>query len=858
MLGTVSTRFFACCTALDACLISFGLMALGASGCATSPPTVVPAPDGSTDATMTAGQLDGSTPGTIDGFAQTDSAQTYALNVTAVDTTFTTEDHFIASVEMQISGEPFAQAMGRNLGGYSRNYACQASVCSPSMYFDSTLDGGVDGAIRTATGMGYDGGGGIVDLAGFSSAVESYEYSKQPMNNIAFESGAGTSLLFGTVLNPTGLTGEGALTNAQNWFSRIAGESNATFRIVRPISPSNPLGWPGLWPTLQPFSSWDPSIKPTNEAGCSLSSDDNPGAAGALICDDYECDYTTLHLPDRAKQVSMTIGPGSSGWTGWKEALWTLNYLQVMHDDHENPITNVAPSQLKEVGQPGNLVGGGLYPGVYLGSSNVEGFQAGNFLQILDNQAAQWLLELTTSDGTKLSGFASISDALAYSPTSSLRWFPASIRVTETSDASGFPRPESYTIASAGSYLLDLAGLLGAYSSIYSLTDLSNAVVGGSQPAMAYFDGDPFPVQNQTPNGSPTLHDRALAVMRVLVVNIDRFHVDQTTGLFADTTTVTGGSISRGTTLSADVAAYTLLALRTARRALDSELALYSNTTPDTEGIPCSLDAFPPIDGVTFSSRLDQLIDGLSGVIYDHLTDSDGHAFAGWDLTRSVVTDGGTSLDAYSAGIRGLLVAYLATGNIKFRDRAASVFVQLEDLFYDPSPRAYRAVAGDRSLQVTFTPRRFGLLQGALRDTYELIALLPGNEAMATLIEDRVARLNKLVLNGWDDRDGDQLIEWPSECAHLGTGPDGKPLGLGGLQMGERVLSGESGSLLASPFFGDAGARVITTDREHDCVPEISAAHLPSALANSVTFTLTPWSMADEGKIFQDGGGGNP
>ena len=105
---------------------------------------------------------------------------------------------------------------------------------------------------------------------------------------------------------------------------------------------------------------------------------------------------------------------------------------------------------------------------------------------------------------------------------------------------------------------------------------------------------------------------------------------------------------------------------------------------------------------------------------------------------------------------------------------------------------------------MTFTPRRFGILQGALRDTYELVAALPGNEALGALIEDRVGRLNKLVLNGWDDRDQDQLISWPSECAQLGTGPDGKPMGRGGLQMAERTLTGESGSLDAStPDGGD-------------------------------------------------------
>ncbi len=80
--------------------------------------------------------------------------------------------------------------------------------------------------------------------------------------------------------------------------------------------------------------------------------------------------------------------------------------------------------------------------------------------------------------------------------------------------------------------------------------------------------------------------------------------------------------------------------------------------------------------------------------------------------------------------------------------------------------------------------------------------------------------------------------------------------------MAERVLTGESGSLLDTPDAGDGGARVITTDREHDCVPEISAVGLPAALANSVTFTLTPWSVetgectcnASTGQCLVDGG----
>ncbi len=180
--------------------------------------------------------------------------QTFALNVSAVDTTFVTRDHFMAAVEMQISGEPFAEAMGRDLGGYSRDYSCQTSVCDPNSYFDPALNGGVTG-----------GPVGRIDLAGFSTAVESYEYSKQPMNNIAFESGAGTSLLFGPVINPNGATGATALQGFRDWVQHLGGASNATSRFVHAdITDGNALGWPGFWPTLQPFSSWDPTIQPTN------------------------------------------------------------------------------------------------------------------------------------------------------------------------------------------------------------------------------------------------------------------------------------------------------------------------------------------------------------------------------------------------------------------------------------------------------------------------------------------------------------------------------------------------------------------------------------------------------------------
>ena len=52
---------------------------------------------------------------------------------------------------------------------------------------------------------------------------------------------------------------------------------------------------------------------------------------------------------------------------------------------------------------------------------------------------------------------------------------------------------------------------------------------------------------------------------------------------------------------------------------------------------------------------------------------------------------------------------------------------------------------------------------------------------------------------------------------------------------GMRVTTGEIGA------FGEGAVpfrREPTSDREHDCVPEISAVKLPSALANQITFKI--------------------
>jgi hypothetical protein len=379
---------------------------------------------------------------------------------------------------------------------------------------------------------------------------------------------------------------------------------------------------------------------------------------------------------------------------------------------------------------------------------------------------------------------------------------------------------------------MDLVGVAMGFAEIYSLTDDANIDVGGSQPAEAYFDGDPFPTDDGSADGEPTLHDRALGMVRVALVNLDRLHTDPATGLLVDDVTMTGTTPARGTTIATTSIAYTLLGLRTVLRSCSSQLELYSNNTPDTAVGITPLDLLPiayPSDGtLTFTGRMSQLLQAEAGLLYNHLTDSTGKAFAGWDVSANAPTTMDDTLDAHTAAIRGLFAAYLATGDVKYETRAIAVFDRMQSVFYDPVARIW-GTAPAPVTDVEMTPLRFALLQSSLRDMYELVAVRPGGESREPVLEDLVARANKLFLNGWDDRNGNRLVEWPDECVNFdGTLPHG------GLQMAERTLTGEIGSLQEQLMPGMS--RTATSDREQDCVPEIDDAHLPSALADSVTF----------------------
>jgi hypothetical protein len=789
---------------------------IAASGCHSSDH---PAPTGADAAFEDAGEsardATAQDATTMDGTTLPD-ASTPRLGASLVSRRFQVGEHMRASIEMQLSGEPFAQLLGYNLNGFVR-------TSTITDQYQATMTSSI-----------------VRDPLGYALAIESYEYSKQPMNNLSFESGAGLSLMFGPVLNPMQLIGDPAFELLKQRFQLFALEAYAegATMVTVPAPRMNPLnyyGWPGLRPVFAEFSSFDPTIHPDPGVvqACPIFGSLTYGTVNPPPVANYECDYNSLNLVDREAQVDKTLDLGALGYVVWKQGLWSINYWVSLHDRSGNPIISVAPGDQAEVGVPGNVVVGqypdpmdptGMslingVPGVYLGDIPIEGWQGQLMMDEIDNKSALLLGTLTTTDGSRLSGLPSILSAVDYDYASPLRFFPAVVGVEETKTTTVaalankfFPRPSAFSVVDGTSRLEVLSGLIGGFAEAFAFTDQNNAAVGGSIPFLVTFDGDPFASDDGLADGESTLHDRALGILKIALVDLDRLHLDPTAMVLVDTASISGGAIRRGTHVDAVELALAIVALRNAYRSLNGSLQLYSNDTPDTLGALSALDQTSTAGASytgTLSGHITVLIKTSADFIVGSLIDEHGAVANGYDLGAARRDPGPTTLEAEAAVIRALLEAYLATSDQRYRARAIDVYADLSTRFWQSDVRIYRTTAGVDDL-MQYTPLRHGLLQGALRQYYKLVASSPGRSAEGAELLGRIKRSMKLVLNGWDDRNQDDRIQYPEEC-----------LGFG-LEMAERALTGELGR------FGDMG------DRDEDCVREISDVKAPAALASEI------------------------
>jgi hypothetical protein len=785
---------------------------------------------GASDATLIAYPLPDPvsfpSPGAYDGAAVASVAR-IPVHAELVSSRTNVQQLMFAAGEMQESGEPFAENFaGRNLNNYDRTY-----LPTDEYILNDTVPGATLIPIK--------------DLFGFSTAVESYEYSKMHMNMVANQTTAGLSLADGPIVaaRTTESTPLAHLAARESELLISAGTDVALYAQL-PVTGNNPLnylGFTGLWPNFAPFADFDPTMTPSNQVvkSCTL-----PGGYGGIPTlgaelPEFECAYNTIHLTNRDAQVNKTLVPAVIGFATWKEALWSIDFAGRLHDSGSNPVNTVAATDGPLVGTPDNQVVGtdppGAATGTFLGSTPLEDMWGLTMLDEMDNVAEFLVGSLTTTDGATLGGFASRTDATSYDYTSPLRWFPAAVAVTEDETVVPYPAIASLAITDATSRSVDLAALLLGNAMFFGETDARNAGIGQRVGLALTFDGNPFPADDGTADGEATAHDRTLAVLRVAFIDLDRMHTAALAtggGVTVDTATVAAGVATPGTTLTTTNLTHVLLGLRQTLLSVNGAISQYGAANPDPAadllGILNPLAIHPPNADAgappSFSTQVRALFTEDATFVRDVLTTSDGSVANGatLDAQGHVTLDpSATTLDNQAAAVRALVEAFLLTDDPTFRARASAVATKLETAFYSAPARMFRWTAAGAD-DVVMTPEIFAWLQSALRETYKSLSAVGDPSLGRDVLEDRIARVNKLFLNGWDDLNGDQNVDQgPTEAGAVNECLAAR------LQQGEQALTGELGRNEFGQF---------TTDRDSDCVLEIDASGTGSLLASQVHF----------------------
>jgi hypothetical protein len=612
----------------------------------------------------------------------------------------------------------------------------------------------------------------------------------------------------------------------------LAGTDVGGFAVLPPPqnNPLNILGFAGLVPTFAPYSAFDPSVVGTTQV---IQSCNRAGGYGGIPTPgnqtpEYECEYNQLHLPDA--QLNHVLVPAVLGFGTWKQAIWAIDFGGRIHDSASNQVNAVAASDQALVGTAGNQVVAtdppGAAVGTYIGSTPLEGMWGLVMIAGMDN-LDEWILSsLMTTDGATLGGFASKLDAISYDYTSPLRWFPAAVTVA-VDPSQPFPPLQSLAMKDPTSRSVDLAAFLVGNAMFFSMTDSRNAGVVGTHPGLPIvFDGNhTFQADDGMPDGENTAHDRALGMLRVAFVDLERIHADPSLGLINDTATISGGAVTRSGTLTTTSLAHTLVGLRQTILSLDAASTQYGaadeSPSADAQGILNSVLIHPPGGGSpAFCSHVRDVFVTNATFVRDVLTTSAGQVANGASITngQATATTDATTVESQAAAARALTEAFLLTGDTTFLDRARAVVQHLHDAFYSAPARMFRGVEGGAD-EVHMTPERFGWLQSALRETHKVL-YIPGDPTFARpALEDKIARVNKLYMNGWDDLNGNQVVDHgdggPNEC--LGAR----------LQQAEQSLTGEVGH----DAFG-----LPTADRDSDCVIELGHAQSLSVFASEVFF----------------------
>ena len=587
----------------------------------------------------------------------------------------TSPNHFLASIEMQISGEPFAQLLGRNLAGYDR--------------FSATTDLYID----PATGRADRRSAQLLDRRRVVRVLQAAD--EQHLVRVGRRAVAAVRpRAQPAAARPATRPSRSCVDRVQHVRRRRrtpaarrapTGSSRRRPPTTRSTSTAGPASG-----RCSPSSSRSTRHRARRRAATAAAAVAGGYAGGAparrswattsaattrSTCRTATARSTRCSSPRRSASPRGSRGCGSST-TGSRCTTRPATR-----------ITQVADADLPQVGQPGNNVVG-KYPdpndptgqalvdgiaGVYLGDIALEGFQGLTMIDEMDNKAALLLEQLLTSDGETLGGFASTKDGARlrlHLAAALVAGADRGDRDARSGAAAGqlvalLPAADRASRSPTAPASCAASPRSPAASPSSSRSPTSTTPTSAAQArARATFDGDPFPADNQLARRRGVARTIARsAVIKVALVDIDRLHFDAAHQVLVDRRASRGAVVSAAP--SSPPSTPPTPSSACARRCARSRRRWRSTPTtrPTRTAAPTALDgaklggAPAPLPRAHRCSSSRAEADFLA----DKLIDADGAVANSYDSPPATRDLTPTRIESEAAAIRGLLDAYLAT-----------------------------------------------------------------------------------------------------------------------------------------------------------------------------------------------------
>jgi hypothetical protein len=552
----------------------------------------------------------------------------------------------------------------------------------------------------------------------YAAGIESYEYSEEAMYALNYQSTMGPHLVNG----PTNKKRGGEMANLGARFVEMA----------------NAVGFPAteipqnMYPISVPYISGSPELGQqadiTTVNGDEVEAIDANGKAAKVktVVPAYFRDYKSLAWDNRS--FDKTLNPATIGAIFLKEVMWSQDFLGGMHITESDEEVEATSSKMDQDGKHS------------LGVSAADGFN-GMILTELSIDKLIILQDQLGFDGNTLGA----SFGPDYNPKNGVVYFPHKVAVIEGQN-NGVNSINSLKVTDSSSQLEDIWLTLWPVSEFYAYTDQRVANTAQNPAFTAVFDGKPFaasPKQNTDTNTKNNVKaDDAFSlagnISNLLFQNIAALHFNEKAGTFV--TEFKDGK--QGTEVKTFDAAYSLVALSIFQRAQDALPVGYASA----DGGDVNLKSAQGKQALA-------MIKAQADFIVNNLVAKNGLVNDGLTLGGKVATR--TSLDAQFATIRGLVAAFLATGDESYKVAARNIYLAVEKNQFDKNINTWAEQPGQVT---THTPYTSAAISGGLREVMLHLKNEEGENNPALelqLLTERYATWFKTVING-----GMQLSEW--------------------------------------------------------------------------------------------------